>query len=313
MISRYFAFPIESIKLDTIIDFDIYLKRDNSYALYREANLPFEEKVKKKLLENNIKELYIDRSDKKKFFSYIEKNLAHILVDNTIPTRKKTEILYDTSKELIINVFENPEVGDNIKHSLNIISSTMGFILSDKSSMFYLCRVTSHDYFTYTHSLNVAIYSISLGYKLGIFSKKDIIHLGWGALLHDIGKTKVPPEIINKNGTLTDEEFAQIKKHPANGVTLLKKTGLIPDESYLPVLEHQEKGDGSGYPKGLTLKNISEFGRITAICDVFDALTAHKPYKPALSTLDALKVMSKLKNHFDPDIFKCFIYFISEK
>jgi len=281
------------------------------YVLYREENLPFGEEEKKKLLDNNIQEIFIKRSDKKAFFSYMEKNLDKVIADKTISFPKKAELLYGTSKELVIDIFENPNTSDNIKYSLKIISNVMGLIVSSKSSLGYLLKVSSHDYYTYTHSINVNIYSIALGHKLNIFSKKEIIELGWGALLHDVGKAKVPAEIINKDGNLTDKEFACIKKHPEYGAAILEKTNVIPEKSYLPVLEHQEKGDGSGYPKGLKLKEISDFGKITAICDVYDALTSNKSYKHALSTYDAFKVMASLKGQFEPEFFKTFIILMS--
>ena len=313
MPSRYIPLPIESLKLDTVIEFDIYLKLKDKYILYREANLPFDENSKQKLVDHKVKEIFVDKCDKKKFFSYIEKNINQIVADKTIPPEKKSQILYETSKEVVIDLFENPESSVNIKRGLNIVSSNMGFILSEKSSLYYLLSIASHDYLTYTHSLNVSIYAIALGNSLNTFNKSEILELGWGAMFHDLGKIKVPDTIINKNGTLTDEEFAQVKKHPAYGVAILKKTNIIPEKSYLPVSEHQEKGDGSGYPKGLELKEINPFGGITAICDVFDALTTNKPYKPAVNTLGAIKIMTSLKNHFDPDLLKRFILLMTQK
>ncbi|MCK4967073.1 HD domain-containing protein, partial [bacterium] len=245
MPSRYIPLPIESLKLDTVIEFDIYLKLKDKYILYREANLPFDESTKQKLLDHKVKEIFVDKCDKKKFFFYIEKNIHQIVADKTIPPEKKSEFLYETSKEVVIDLFENPESGNNIKRGLNIVSSNLGHILSDKSSLYYLLRVASHDYFTYTHSLNVSIYAIALASRLSTFKKSDILELAWGAMLHDVGKSKVPKAIINKDGHLTDEEFEQVKKHTAYGVAILKKTDIVPDKSYLPVSEHQEKGDGS--------------------------------------------------------------------
>ncbi|MFC1558254.1 HD-GYP domain-containing protein [candidate division KSB1 bacterium] len=313
MTSRYIPMPIESLKMDTVIEFDIHLNLKDKYILYREANLPFDESARQKLLDHNVKEIFIDKCDKKKFFTYLEQNINQIIDNKTIPPEKKSEFLYDTSKEVVIDLFENPESGNNIKRGLNIVSSNLGHILAEKSSLYYMLRVASRDYLTYTHSLNVSIYAIALASSLNTFNKSEILELARGAMLHDIGKNKISDTIINKNGALTDEEFEQVKKHTAYGVAILKKTDVVPDKSYLPVSEHQEKGDGSGYPKGLKLKDISPFGRITAICDVFDALTTNKPYKPAVSTLNAIKIMSSLKGHFDPDLFKRFIILMTQK
>ncbi len=313
MVSRYISIPIESLRLDTIIEFDIFLRQNGNAVLYREGNLPFGEYEKKRLIQSNVKEVLINRPDKKKYFLYLEKNLDKIAADKTISFAKKAELLYETSKEVVIEVFKNPNTPNNIKRAINVVSSTFGFILSDKSTLNYLLKVVAYDYSVYTHSINVAIYSVALGKRLNIFNQEAILELGWGAILHDIGITKVKKNIIEKNGILTDEEFDYVKKHPEYGRAILGPTSMIPKKSYLPVLEHQEKGNGSGYPKGLLLKDISEFGRITAICDVFDALTTNKSYKPALKTYDAIKLMIGLKDHFDKNIFKHFIPLISDK
>lgn len=312
MESRYISFPIDSLQVDTSVDFDIYLTVKSKIILYREANLPFDEKTKQKLSDSKIKEFLIENCDKKKFFSYVEDNINQIMSDKKIPNEVKSKFIYETSKTVVIDLFEKPESSKNLKRSLNILSSSLGFILSEKSSLYYLLRVASADYSTYTHSINVAIYAISLANSLKMFNKSDIVELGWGAMLHDVGKSKVPKEILEKKDNLTKEEYDQIKKHPAYGVSTLKKMDVLPEKAYLPVAEHQEKGDGSGYPKGLKLKEISDFGRITAICDVFDALTTNKPYRAGVSTIGAIKIMSNLKGHFDPTFLKTFILLMAQ-
>jgi putative nucleotidyltransferase with HDIG domain len=208
---------------------------------------------------------------------------------------------------------ENPKSSENIKRSGKLISNTMNFILSDKMSFHYLLNITSYDYYTYTHSVNVGIFTLALGDRLGIKDKDDLFALGWGAILHDVGKTKVNSSIVNKNGPLTDDEFNEMKKHPVYGEEILRETNQIPESSYSVVLEHHEKANGKGYPKGIRLKNISYFGKIAAIADVFDAITTRRSYKPALDTFKALYIMKSMEGHFDPDIYKTFVYLMGEQ
>jgi len=187
MTSRYIKIPIESLRLDTVIDFDIYLQRNEDAVLYREANLPFGENEKEKLKESKIKEVLIDRIDKKKYFNYIEKNLDKIIEDKSVSPDKKANLVYGTSKELVLDVLENPRSGENIKRSGGLITNTMNFILSDKTSFGHLLNVTSYDYYTYTHSVNVGLFVIALGDKLKIKDEKKIHALGWSGILHDVG------------------------------------------------------------------------------------------------------------------------------
>ena len=313
MSSMYITVPIESLRLDTVIDFDIYLKRKSEAVLYREANLPFGEKEKEKLTDSKIKEVLILNADRKKYYKYIEGNLDKIVRDDAVPIEKKSELVYGASKELVLDVLENPRSGENIKRSGELISNTMHFILSDKTSLRHLMNVTSYDYYTYTHSVNVGLFSIALGTKLEIKDEEDLFALGWGSILHDVGKTQVQSNILNKDGPLSDDEFFQMKKHPIYGGEILHETEVLPEKAYGSVLEHHEKASGKGYPNKLALKDISYFGKITAVADVFDALTTRRSYKPAIDTFKALSIMKGMEEHFDPDIFKSFVILMGEK
>jgi len=305
--SRNILVPIESIRVDTVLNFDIYLKMGKGSVLYREANLPFGKDEKNRLIESNVKEILIVGRDRRKYMNYVEEHLDKIISDESVPSNKKAELVYDTSTEIVVDILENPGSSENIRRSGKLISNTLNYILSDESAFKYLVSVVSYDYYTYTHSVNVGIYSIALGSESGIKDEKELHSLGWGAILHDVGKSKVSYEIVNKDGPLSEEEFNQMKRHPEYGYDLLMEIGQLPEISYSAVLEHHEKANGKGYPKGITLKDIGYFGRITAVADVFDAITTRRSYKPALSTFKALYVMKNIEGHFDPHIFKSFV------
>lgn len=313
MPEMYISIPIETLQLDSIVNFDIFLRIINEEVLYREENLHFGDEEKNRLIENKVKEVLIRSLDKKKYQSYLENHIENIVADKSITVKKKTEIVYYSAKNIVFDVLDHPRSGDNIKRAGRIISNTMELILSDESAFGHLVSVTSYDYYTYTHSVNVGLFAIALANKLNIYNRNDIHTLGWGAILHDVGKTKIRSNIINKKGVLADEEFEQIKKHPEYGAEILKGTGILPEKSYLAVLEHHEKADGSGYPRGITLEKISTFGKITTIADVFDAITTKRSYKPAVSTTNAINIMKSLaKDHYDPYIFKVFIDLIGK-
>ncbi|HHI03532.1 MAG TPA: HD domain-containing protein, partial [candidate division Zixibacteria bacterium] len=110
-------------------------------------------------------------------------------------------------------------------------------------------------------------------------------------LLHDVGKTKVSEAILNKPGPLTPMEMGFIKKHPKWGYEILKKTDLISEDSYYPILQHHERENGTGYPYGLMADEIHPFGKIVAIADVFDAMTTERVYRQAVNSFPALKEM----------------------
>ena len=167
------------------------------------------------------------------------------------------------------------------------VDSACAHLLSEASSLFasktslelfdMIHNMRSVDDTIYAHSLNVALISRAIGKWLQL-SKEDLNTLTLAALLHDIGKTQIPPEILNKQGKLTDEEFAVIRSHSKLGHKILKNTDLDL-RIKLTALQHHERYDGSGYPRGLESDEIDTFASIVAIADVYDAMTAARSYR----------------------------------
>jgi len=146
---------------------------------------------------------------------------------------------------------------------------------------------------TFQHCLLVTGVLTTFGHKTGM-RKQDVLTLTVGGLLHDIGKAQVPTEILDKPGRLTDEEFAEIKKHPVIGYDYLRKQNLIAAESLAAVRHHHEYLDGSGYPDGLTARQIGDLTRIMTICDVYGALVERRSYKQPKSPEAAIEILTRM-------------------
>lgn len=165
----------------------------------------------------------------------------------------------------------------HIEETVNEIASvikTSDMMLSIMSDIFVF------DQYLYTHSLNVTLYSLVLAKKLN-YNEKDMTELGIGALLHDIGKLKIPKEILNKPGALTKFEYEVVKEHTTYGYQLLKDVQNIPDSIVSCAYEHHERLNGTGYPRGLKDQDIHEYAKILMIADVFDAVTTDRSYRDA--------------------------------
>jgi putative nucleotidyltransferase with HDIG domain len=155
-----------------------------------------------------------------------------------------------------------------------------------------LVSLERKDRSTERHTRRVALLAVQVGEQLRL-PPASLHHLAVGALLHDIGKLAVPDAVLGKPGALTDEEFAQIKRHPGAGLRLLGELGGFDDEVHRLVGQHHERLDGSGYPDGLRGPELGIGPRILAVCDVFDALTSDRVYRDAWSEDDALALLRR--------------------
>lgn len=166
-------------------------------------------------------------------------------------------------------------------------------IVKEESNHNLLEYLKNADSYTVEHSINVCFLSVIIGVMTG-YNGEELLQIGQGALLHDIGKTKIPKKILNKKGSLTDKEYEVIKKHPQIGYMILKNTQKFNDCVLLTVLQHHERCDGSGYPYGLTQKDIHPFALITAVADVFDAVTTNRVYRKALTISEGFSLIMQM-------------------
>lgn len=172
-------------------------------------------------------------------------------------------------------------------------------IVSQKNVLINLVDIKSMDNYTYEHSINVTVLAIILGMELK-YDRKRLMDLASGALLHDIGKVFIPKEILLKNGKLTDVEYEQVKEHTSKGYEYIKNDPGISFVSSNIALQHHEKIDGTGYPYGVSGYRIHDYAKITAIADVYDALTSDRPYRRGVPPGDALElIMGSAGRHFD--------------
>lgn len=187
------------------------------------------------------------------------------------------------------------------------VETIVDVILKNKEMMLNMVDLKVFDDYTYFHSVNVAVLSIGLGTAMGL-DKADLCNLGFGALLHDIGKVFVPKNILHKQGPLTDNEFSEMKKHSFLGFEYLASEYVGSVGSQAGILDHHEKFSGGGYPNNVKGEKISLYGRIISIADVYDALTSDRPYRKGLLPSDAVEyIMGGTGSLFDPELVKVFI------
>ena len=202
----------------------------------------------------------------------------------------------------------------NIKKIKRIIQGIVDQILNEETSLIGLTTIRDYDEYTFTHSVNVCIFSVALGKRLGL-NKLQLYDLGLAALFHDIGKSRVPQSVLNKTGGLTDDEWRLIASHPWLGVLAMfqvRGAQELPYRSMIVAHEHHMKRDLTGYPRPIRSRQISVFSKVVAIADGFDAATSRRTYQTVPFT--PAQVLAEMRDNprrgMDPVIVKAFINMI---
>ncbi|MBC8551526.1 MAG: HD-GYP domain-containing protein [Candidatus Brocadiales bacterium] len=310
--SDYLPINLSSLRPETTIGCDIYLLvstgGEDRYILYCKGEAVFDNNKKEMLLEKNLHKLFISKNDQHKYFKYLESNFQDILSDSRISSEEKSKIVYNTAANLLKDLFDDPRAG-NVQRTKTFAYNMVDYVLQEGRAARNLLKIAIHEYYTYTHSVNVAAVGTLFAKDLG-FGDEDLKRFCAGILLHDVGKTRIDTDIINKESRLTEEEYEELKKHPELGVAILKETGNGFTDEYTITLQHHENYDGTGYPYGLKGDEIHLCGRIARIIDVYDALTTDRTYSKAVRPFAALLEMKdEMLNCFDKELFKKFIGF----
>ncbi len=186
----------------------------------------------------------------------------------------------------------------------DIVDDIIQDIESSEQVVYGLSTLRTYDTYTFHHSVNVCILSCIIGRGLGLH-EMDLKKLAIGAILHDVGKSKIPIRILNKPGKLTKEEFNRVREHPETGYEILREILHISILSAHVAYQHHERLDGSGYPRQLTEENIHLFGKISAVADVYDAISSNRVYKKGIPLYKAAEYLQENAGGlFDPTIVK---------
>ena len=211
-------------------------------------------------------------------------------------------------RERVVSMFSEIRMGQaiDVDGAIPLVDEIASSVARNPGALLGMARLKSRDDYTYMHSVAVCGLMVALGNRLGL-PPKQVREAGLGGLVHDMGKALIPLEILNKPGSLTEDEFTEMKTHAEKGWRLLKdgKAASLAVKSV--ALSHHERFDGSGYPQRLAGEAISLYARMGAITDVYDAVTSQRPYKPAWDPAHAVRQMARWKGHFDPVIFQAFI------
>lgn len=217
--------------------------------------------------------------------------------------------LYGEARDLQSKAFRNLQAGRPIEVGpmQQLTSGIMQSVFRNKDALLCVSRMRDKDAYLLEHSINVSILMTIFARYLG-FNEAEIHELATGAMMHDIGKIKMPDAVLSKPGRLSDDEFTEMKRHVEYGIEVLKSTPGVTPMMLRVVAEHHERFNGSGYPYGLAGENISREGRMAGIVDCYDAITATRVYKDSSQSVVAFKILRQDSGtHFDGELVTDFI------
>ncbi|WP_163194126.1 HD-GYP domain-containing protein [Clostridium thermarum] len=238
------------------------------------------------------------------FYVYIE---DHRLEDICVEDERLLELKKDTIKNMsVIMKGINNCSRANFNKSLRKVEELIDYIIDDGVVSGSLCDIKTYDNYTYLHSIDTGIMAAYMGLAFN-FKERELKDLGIGAVLHDIGKTKINCNIINKTGALNEEELMEIRKHPSYGAEILRKNYSI-SKSIIDIVEqHHERMDGRGYPYGLKGWEISKYAKLVSVCDVYDAVSSDRSYRKKLKPNESYElILAGSGTAFEDEVVKKF-------
>jgi HD-GYP domain-containing protein (c-di-GMP phosphodiesterase class II) len=320
--SSFFSISFDLIVLNIVLKYDLYINsstlesREKFIRVYPKGAVLTHEDMNR--FRNKYHRLYVSEDQRNDY-------LKSLMKSSGVTPEQKGHLIKNTAIHYLGKIFDKDKsfttemLEETIKGCKDVVENMVDFIKEQSIDHLrdLIANLSFHDFYTYDHSINVSMYCISFyQYMHPDATHSEITHAGLGGLLHDIGKIKIPTNVINKPGNLTDEEFKLIKMHPNFGKELVQSFDKS-DNSFNDVdfnilkrviMEHHENINGTGYPKRLKGEDIHYLAKITAIVDFFDAITTKRSYHESLSTDEALSVMSKAKGRkIDSDLFDKFV------
>jgi HD-GYP domain-containing protein (c-di-GMP phosphodiesterase class II) len=229
----------------------------------------------------------------------------------SVPLEKeidKAKEIKNEAKNTVHNIMEEIRFGKPIKteQAENVVDKMVDSIFRNQDALISLGRIKKTDEYTYLHSMSVCVLMISFGKHLG-FDTRQLKEIGIGAMLHDVGKMKVPMEVLNNPNPLNEEEYNLMKEHVVHSRLLLQQTKGISDISILLASQHHERIDGNGYPDGLKGDEISLYGQTAAIADVYDAMTSQRCYQKKFEPTEVLRKLFEWDQIYNQELVQKFI------
>ncbi|MFJ5766871.1 HD-GYP domain-containing protein [Lysinibacillus sp. NPDC093210] len=300
--------PISELRLGKVISEDIFA--NTQYPIIFKDTVVSHEHLQV-FSAFNISRAPVYKDNVKDVLVETEKEIDFVIQPEAIPTFKR---VYDNSVEQFKREFKNWEAGAkvDITKARTIILPLLDMVLEDRTIIFNLNEYSNPKDYLYHHCVGTALISSVIAQKLG-YDKGLTIQIAIGGLLADCGMAKIHPRIRDKKSTLTEQEFSEIYKHPIYSYNMIKDLTILKDTIKEAIFQHHERLNGSGYPKGEKIANISIFAQIIAVADVFHAMTCERIYRSKQSSFKVIEMINESEfGKFDIKVVRALIDLVAD-
>jgi HD-GYP domain-containing protein (c-di-GMP phosphodiesterase class II) len=291
-------FPATDVRCDLFVQ-----RSGNEVQLYRSHTCPLDEDDLARLKRSGIDHLYIRTCDADLYRQYLCEQVLH---QPTLPTEIRFSALREATRVAFQDALEASDPNQAVLMATDLGRELAHLIADQAMALEQMFQILEHDYYTFTHVCNVSTYCVMLARDLGYSGTRELAQVATGALLHDIGKRRVPFAVLNKPTKPTEEEWLLIRRHPTDGYhELCNRPDLIWGQLMM-VYQHHERLDGSGYPTGAVAGDIHPWAKLCAVVDVFDALTCSRPYRRPVPVTEVCDYLEKhAGTWFDREAVAC--------
>ena len=300
--------PLSFFSHESKLRCEVFFMREGSVqpSLVVDPGLLTDEWQFEEIRKQGFSALFVRREDYEREFGSLAERMEVLVEDETLPSEERFSMLQALVSKEVERSFRSTDCRKFVAISQKLGSQIASLVADDQAGPREIYELAQHDTTTFVHATNVAAYAVMLSDAMGFVPEEQREELAMAAMMHDIGKRKVPIEILNKPGRLNSRERQEIERHPQLGYEELVDQEGITFAQLMTVYQHHEWIDGSGYPSQITGDDIHPWARLLAVVDSFDAITAERPYQKGLDHQQALKLLEKRSGiQFDQEILKC--------
>lgn len=284
--SRFNKFKIDGIIDNSVTDFDLFADVSSHLILYSGSGYKWIRSELESLLKHGYQHLWIRQEDLHKASIY-QKMSQLPLISKTLKPEDRLEKIQDVGATFTRYLYEGEITESVVRKAEEIAGHIVDCIQEDPGCIRSITGLADHDMYTYLHSIRVATYATAIASQMGLTNPADLRNIAIGGIFHDVGKSAVPIEIINKTGPLLESEWLMMKSHPVEGLKKLNET-VLHHVCREIVVHHHERLNGSGYPDALTKDSLLQEVQIATLADIFDALTSSRSYQNKRTRFEAL-------------------------